>query len=166
MQCDMCGQKKASVHLTEIVNDQVSEMHLCEKCAKEKSIGMEQQFGLADLLAGLSDFGKPAQKEELKEIVCDQCGLTYDEFKKMGRLGCNQCYDAFAKQLVPLLKKIHGSCHHQGKSPKMMNQIQATQIVTVAELRERLHGAIANEDFEKAAELRDHIRELEEKDES
>ncbi len=58
MQCDICKKKKATVHLTEIIDDQMSEMHLCEECARKKSIQMEQQFGLADLLAGLADFGK------------------------------------------------------------------------------------------------------------
>ncbi len=60
MMCDICGKKKATVHLTEIVDEQMSEMHLCEECARQKSVQMEQQFGLADLLAGLADFGKTA----------------------------------------------------------------------------------------------------------
>ena len=64
MTCDICGKKKATVHLTEIVDEQMSEMHLCEECARQKSSQMEQQFGLADLLAGLSDTAKPASSKD------------------------------------------------------------------------------------------------------
>ena len=66
MMCDICGKKKATVHLTEIVDEQMSEMHLCEECARQKSVQMEQQFGLADLLAGLGGFGKPMRGAEKK----------------------------------------------------------------------------------------------------
>ena len=77
MQCDICGKKKATVHLTEIVDEQMSEMHLCEDCAREKSVQMEQQFGLADLLAGLADFGKQVKDIEGVKSKCSLCGLTY-----------------------------------------------------------------------------------------
>ena len=73
MQCDICGKKKATVHLTEIVDEQMSEMHLCEECAREKSVQMEQQFGLADLLAGLSDFGKQVKNVPKVNIKCSNC---------------------------------------------------------------------------------------------
>jgi len=67
MVCDLCKKSQATVHLTEIVDDQMSEMHLCEECARKKSVQMEQQFGLADLLAGLADFGKPSARPQLSE---------------------------------------------------------------------------------------------------
>ena len=84
MQCDICGKKKATVHLTEIVDEQTSEMHLCEECAHQKSAQMEQQFGLADLLAGLSS--APASGKESKEgsLICSSCGLNYEDFRKFG----------------------------------------------------------------------------------
>ena len=96
MQCDICGKKKATVHLTEIVDEQMSEMHLCEECARQKSVQMEQQFGLADLLAGLADMDKGPAKDAAsgaKAVVltCAQCGLNYDDFRKFGRLGCGHC---------------------------------------------------------------------------
>ena len=86
MQCDICSKKKATVHLTEIVDEQMSEMHLCEECARQKSSQMEQQFGLADLLAGLSHT-TPMSKEskEAAALVCSNCGLNYDDFRKFGR---------------------------------------------------------------------------------
>ena len=85
MQCDICAKKKATVHLTEIVDNQMSEMHLCEECAREKSAQMEHQFGLADLLAGVGDFGKQVKDTERVDLTCENCGLTYDDFRKFGR---------------------------------------------------------------------------------
>jgi len=94
MQCDICAKKKATVHLTEIIDEQMSEMHLCEECAREKSVQMEQQFGLADLLAGLADFGKNPQGAEKTKLQCSNCETTYEDFRKFGRLGCSECYVA------------------------------------------------------------------------
>src|SRR6266567_3783308 len=120
MTCDICGKKKATVHLTEIVDEQMSEMHLCEECARQKSAQMEQQFGLADLLAGLSDIGKPAASKDADKastLKCTNCALVYEDFRKFGRLGCGECYTSFKEYLSGLLRKIHGFNKHLGKSP-------------------------------------------------
>ncbi len=161
MTCDVCGKKKATVHLTEIVDNQMTEMHLCEDCAREKSVQMEQQFGLADLLAGLSDFGKQVQESE--KTLCPRCGLSYDDFKKFGRLGCADCYEAFREQLGPLLRRIHGSTQHLGKTPLGAPgpRTEAATGPTLKQLKDQLQDAIQREDFEKAAELRDRIRAME-----
>ena len=165
MVCDVCGKKKATVHLTEIVDEQMSEMHLCEDCARQKSVQMEQQFGLADLLAGLADFGKQVKPSaDPVLITCSNCTLTYDEFRKLGRLGCSECYNSFNEQLSSLLKKIHGSNRHLGKTPKKMRQEVKKKIDRIQDLRYQLQRAIESEDFEKAAELRDKIREAEQKE--
>ncbi|MCK5083654.1 MAG: UvrB/UvrC motif-containing protein [Candidatus Omnitrophica bacterium] len=163
MQCDICSKKKATVHLTEIVDDQMSEMHLCEECARQKSVQMEQQFGLADLLAGLADFGKPTKEDARESIKCSNCGMTYDEFRKFGRLGCGQCYESFKMHLSTLLKKVHGSNHHLGKSPVKIPQSEKKKIESFQELKMQLQQAIQREDFERAAEIRDKIRDLENK---
>lgn len=164
MQCDICGKKKATVHLTEIVDDQMSEMHLCEDCARQKSVQMEQQFGLADLLAGLADFGKSAKEEVRESIKCTNCGMSYDEFRKFGRLGCSQCYESFKMHLGTLLKKVHGSNHHLGKSPSKIPPGTKKRIEDLQELKLQLEKAIQMEDFERAAEIRDRIRGLEGED--
>lgn len=165
MQCNICGKKKATVHLTEIVDEQVSEMHLCEDCAREKSAQMEQQFGLADLLAGLADFGKQVKDIEKVKLECPTCGLNYDDFKKFGRLGCSECYLAFREHLGSLLKKIHGSHLHLGKTPQTFKKIEGPKVETLRDFKIQLQEAIQGEDFEKAAELRDKIRSLEKKEE-
>ena len=170
MQCDICGKKKATVHLTEIVDEQMSEMHLCEECARQKSTQMEQQFGLADLLAGLSQTA-PATKETKEGTVkCASCQLNYEDFRKFGRLGCSQCYISFKEHLSGLLRKIHGSNRHLGKTPYDVKAQEPMAIATPAalllsdsleDLKKQLKNAIAAEDFEKAALLRDKIKSTE-----
>jgi protein arginine kinase activator len=165
MVCDVCAVNQATVHLTEIIDEQMTELHLCEGCAKSKSVEMEQQFGLADLLAGLSDLGKTSAagvKEDLR-LKCGACGLSYEDFKKIGRLGCSGCYDAFRKYLIPLLKRIHGSNKHYGKMP--LGQARPVELKSeLEELKAKLQKAIQKEEFEEAARLRDTIKDLENKD--
>ena len=185
MKCDKCT-KKATVHLTEIVDGKVMEMHLCEECAREQSSHMEQQFGLADLLAGLTDFGKQVPEVQKDGSACPKCGLTYEDFRKFGRFGCADCYIAFKTQLKTLLKKIHGSSVHLGKKPMMIIPIDGASsdaavvvedkptvkvvvktvpmpvVETPDTLRHAMRKAIEREDFEEAARLRDLIRDMEE----
>ena len=163
MQCDICGKKKATVHLTEIVDEQMSEMHLCEECAREKSVQMEQQFGLADLLAGLGDFSKQVKDIEKINLVCSNCTMSYEDFRKFGRLGCSECYTSFKGHLASLIKKIHGSNQHLGKKPEKISPADKETINNLQELRNQLSHAIQMEDFEQAAKIRDKIRELENK---
>ncbi len=180
MKCDKCP-KKATVHLTEIVDGKAAEMHLCEDCAREQSQHTEQQFGLADLLAGLTDFGKQVPEVPKEVLTCPTCGLSYEDFRKFGRFGCAQCYEAFKLHLKALLKKIHGSNVHLGKKLKGADvlvkdeavsetDVQAASIVpqlpeieTAETLRFQMHMAIEQENFELAAALRDKIREMEQK---
>ena len=159
MVCDVCGKKQATVHLTEIVDDSMSELHLCEECARKKSQQMENQFGLADLLAGLAEFGKPMEQKEIVNLKCVNCGITYDNFIKMGRLGCGDCYTSFRKYLAPLLKKIHGTIQHVGKSPYKLGKPIKTSSDT-QELRDKLQKAIEREEFEEAARIRDQIKNM------
>jgi protein arginine kinase activator len=178
MTCDICGKKKATVHLTEIVDEQMSEMHLCEECARQKSTQMEQQFGLADLLAGLSDTTKGAAVKEGAEkdvLKCARCALPYEDFRKFGRLGCGECYSSFKEHLAGLLRKIHGSNKYLGKTPATYSAGPAEALPEgalallpsedMADLKKQLHAAIAAEDFEKAAQIRDKIRNFEKKEE-
>jgi protein arginine kinase activator len=177
MTCDICGKKKATVHLTEIVDEQMTEMHLCEECARQKSTQMEQQFGLGDLLAGLSDTVKsPVSKEggEKSVLKCSRCSLPYEDFRKFGRLGCGECYTSFKDPLAGLLRKIHGSNKYLGKTPptyleKHTDPLPEGAVALLpsedlADLKQQLQSAVAGEDFEKAAQIRDKIRQLEQKD--
>jgi len=176
MICDICGKKKATVHLTEIVDEQMSEMHLCEECARQKSSQMEQQFGIADLLAGLADTPKSAslKDNDKSPLQCARCHLPYEDFRKFGRLGCGECYTSFKDHLSGLLRKIHGSNKYLGKIPPAFKEkltASSGEAPTAAsaladgleDLKQQLQSAIAAEDFERAAIIRDKIRNMEQK---
>ncbi len=169
MLCDACGKNKATVHLTEIVNEQITKLNLCETCAKEKGSEMEQHFGIADLLSGLSDVEAAPATETggVTKAKCGQCGMVYEDFKKLGRLGCSGCYAVFRPRLAPLLKRIHGSSHHMGKSPnpEFAKEYKATTKVRdeLEAAKAQLERAVKAEEFEEAAALRDKIKFLEKK---
>ncbi len=161
MVCESCKQQQATVHLTEIVNDQMTERHLGETCANQKGAQVESQFGLADLLTGLGDLGKTEEiGEEVSTKVCPGCGMTYEDFRKAGRLGCAECYATFKRSLTSLLKRIHGSTHHLGKTPARLVKPPKGKS-ELADLKKRLERAIDMEEFEEAAALRDQVREIE-----
>lgn len=166
MLCDICGKSQATVHLTEIINNQMTELHLCEKCARQKGMEMEQNFGLADLLSGLSDLNMKLDVETKTVEKCPNCGMKYNDFRKIGRLGCSECYTTFRKYLLPLLKRIHSSTKHTGGRPIKLTKPIKTKYKAQDEisiLKEKLHKAIQEENFEEAAKLRDKMRELERK---
>jgi protein arginine kinase activator len=158
--CDSCGKNQATVHLTEIVNNKMTEMHLCESCAQDKGTAVKPHFSLADLLAGLTDVGGTFSTDTEKEVTCSVCGLSYRDFKKIGRLGCSECYQAFRDQLAPLLKRIHGASKHVGRAPKGSAKTDQTRN-RMYDLQRKLDHAIELEEFETAANLRDQIRKLE-----
>jgi len=161
MQCDICTKREATVHLTEIINEQVTKLHLCEECAKKKGAEMEEHFGLANLLAGLVDLEQPSEAAREKKLKCPSCGLTYDDFKRLGKMGCGQCYETFKAYLVPLLKRIHGFDVHVGKVPRKQGRAARPKKVDVEELKKRLQKAVELEEFEEAAQLRDEIKKYE-----
>ena len=167
MVCELCKQSQATVHLTEIVNDQMTELHLCEACANQKGAQVESHFGLADLLSGLSDYGKaPESTEEVSTKTCPTCGMTYDDFRKVGRLGCAECYVTFRRSLGSLLKRIHGSPIHVGKSPARLLKPAKIAKTEMLDLKRKLEQAIQNEEFEQAAKLRDQIRRFEQQEQT
>ena len=178
MLCDECGKNKATVHLTEIINEQITKLNLCEGCAKQKGSDVEQHFGIADLLAALSDIeqspraqggaaGAVASSTSPVKNKCAQCGLTYEDFKKIGRLGCGDCYVSFKGSLAPLLKRIHGSNQHMGKAPtpsSMKEQKISSKLHDELDAaKNELAKAVKKEEFEEAAALRDKIKFLEKK---
>lgn len=169
MTCDLCSKSEATVHLTEVINNETRELHLCETCARERGAeAVEQPFagGLAELLAGLADLStKLPEGAAVRMSTCAQCGLTYEDFKKSGRLGCGACYESFRRVLAPLLKKIHGSAQHEGRVPPPAAAVKtgADPKPDVPKLKEQLKEAVETESFENAAKLRDKIRAMEAK---
>jgi protein arginine kinase activator len=162
MRCDHCDANEAVIHLTQIVNNQMSTFHLCEACAAAK--GLEpglggSDFPLTDFLAQMGQ-GIDAGSEPVSG-VCAFCTLKLDDFKKSGRLGCPHCYVAFEAHLRGLLRRLHGGTQHVGKVHLPPDPTEAERRERLAGLRRKLDRAIEGEDFERAARLRDQIRALE-----
>ncbi|GMK40990.1 protein-arginine kinase activator protein [Paenibacillus sp. CCS19] len=163
MVCQECGKKPATLHFQKIVNGEKTEIHICESCAREKSEGIpgsSNGFSIHSLLSGLLDFERAGQGAKQETVRCDECGLTYAQFSKIGRFGCSNCYRSFENKLDPLFKRVHGNTVHVGKIPKRSGGIIQTRR-EIEQLRRELVTRIDSEEFEAAAQLRDRIRELE-----
>ncbi len=137
-------------------------MHLCEACAQEKASQMQVPIGFQVFLGGIAPEKNGVDKSE--PAVCPNCGLSYREFRKVGRLGCSQCYVVFKDYLASLLKNIHGSSRHIGKRPKRLSKDLEIQ-VKLSRLRKELQEAVEREAFEEAARIRDEIKALEQRGE-
>jgi protein arginine kinase activator len=149
--CEECRKERATWHITTIVDGRSVEQHLCEECYLKK----EGPPAFASLVA--------AVVPELKEMAlrqCPSCGLDYLEFRQNMRLGCPRDYEAFDKPLEQLLERIHGAARHNGKAPPTAGKEGAIRS-RVRSLRRQQKKAIAEENYERAADLRDRIRELE-----
>lgn len=162
MICNICGAQEATIHLTEIINSQMMEIHLCETCAQEKGTDFKTHFAVGDLLGGLADLQQFTKAGKEPAGKCEACGLTYEDFGKNGRLGCAQCYQSFSKMLLPLIKRIQRSTTHVGKRPGKIAR-PAGFGHDLKMLQDRLRKTVQMEEFEKAASIRDEIRQIEEK---
>lgn len=164
MQCDNCKDRPAAIHLTQIVNNSVTTVHLCEQCAEEKGVqtgASVAKFPLSDFLASM---GKGAAKQLPpggEGVQCSACGSTLQDFREAGRLGCATCYESFKPHLRDLLRRLHGSSQHVGQQYVLQGQSEGGSESTLNDLREQLRRAVEAEHFELAAELRDKIRVLE-----
>ncbi len=160
MTCNICGVNEATIHLTEIINSQMIEIHLCESCAQEKGTDFKTHFNFGDLLAGLSDFDQGSEVETEHAVKCPDCGMTYEAFTKSGRLGCSGCYAALGKMLSPLIKRVQRSSVHVGKKPsRLTSNVRNTHDLGL--LQDKLRNCVQDEQFEEAAKLRDQIRKIE-----
>jgi protein arginine kinase activator len=161
--CDECGAASPSVHLTQIVNNEMKTSHLCEKCAAVKGVeGGEEptNFPLTGFLAQLAD--APDSEDVPKSLgPCSFCGLTFENFREAGRLGCPHCYTTYESYLRGLLRRVHGSTQHVGKVYLPPDPAASEVEKQVEVLRHKLQRAVDSEDFERAAGLRDKIREME-----
>ncbi|MGB7606290.1 MAG: UvrB/UvrC motif-containing protein [Lutisporaceae bacterium] len=166
MQCDECGNRPATVHITKIENGKKTDRHLCEQCAVENNaLSINTTFSINDILTGLMKSGNvlPIKVDVQKDIKCDVCGLSYNRFRETGRFGCSHCYKVFGDRLNPLFKKLHGNTNHTGKIPNNAgNRIKLVR--KIESLKQELNAAVSSEEYERAAELRDQIKELSSKE--
>ena len=155
MLCDNCLKNQATVHLTTFTNGQVKTLHLCPQCAAKK--------GKATSVVGpnFNDFMSSFyDKEESDVLVCKNCGTKLDEFSKTGKLGCANCYSVFRQSVIPVLKGIHMNTEHKGKTPGQRIEVDVekeTRKNKKDKLKKELNAAVATENFEQAAKLRDEI---------
>jgi protein arginine kinase activator len=162
MKCQFCTQS-ATVHLTNVDRDgHRRELHLCEACAEKKNVIAKKELNLSAILQTLIGAHVGARSDELSRLACPVCGIRYMEFRAEGRLGCPHDYEVFRLGLEPLLQRIHrgGADHHVGKQPRRQRHAPERQR-ELLQLRRQLREAVEQEAFERAATLRDLIRQKE-----
>jgi protein arginine kinase activator len=162
LKCDNCN-RAATVHLTEIKGGKKIEKHLCEQCAAQaEGITVKGHTPINELLTNFVMAHSGLQKE--MGLSCEYCGMTWADFRQSGLLGCAHDYQLFERELAPLLQRAHeGATHHIGKVPvrKGGSGVPMKRRLDVTKLRKDLAKAVEAEDYEKAAKLRDQIREAE-----
>ena len=188
--CESCQEREATIELTHIRGNEKRTLRLCPPCAEQRVRKFEE--GAPETTAPSGAHGpeakpdsppkKPAAKqvnvvvghlslssESPGQVECRECGMTYKEFRKVGRLGCSSCYAAFSPQLERLFRRIHGAARHEGKGPRPSSSEPEPSPGSGDEwqkLREALRKAVAEEAFEKAAAIRDRIAQLEASEET
>ncbi len=156
LKCDLCDNQ-ATVHLTQILNNKIHKVDLCESCAQAKGVTDPNGFSLAELLIK-SVVDEPRAPTE-NGGTCHSCGYTQKEFRKTGRLGCPSCYEQFGETIQAILGNMHKGTRHCGKVPA---NVEATlsRREEVTRLEEELRKAVAAERYEEAADFRDRIEAL------
>lgn len=157
MKCNVCKKKEATIHLTKILEGEVHNLNLCEDCAKKQGL-VGEGSDVAEFLFSL-EVPKSTKEPEVVELKCSACGFTQSQLKKSGRLGCPECYTAFGEVLEGILKSMHKGTRHVGKVPRAQ-QSGKTFAEKIKKLQEELDKAVAVEDFERAAVLRDEIKRI------
>lgn len=173
MFCEKCKKRDATVHLTEVIKNVKSEIHLCEYCAKEFGLNSK----LSNFTLSVPDMLTFLDIEEVGDVedtnVCATCGLTYMGYKKSGKLGCSDCYQFLKSALDSIIFSYHGESKHIGKvplsyisceSPKRALLEGSSDVMrgpeNITELKRRLDTAVREERYEDAAKLRDIMIEM------
>jgi len=162
MLCADCGKNKATVHFTQIVDDETETFHLCQSCAQKRGLKTNPAPSQMPLSDFLSEMGAPIfTKATNANVSCARCGCTFRQFRKSGRLGCAHCYETFESEMRALLRKIHGSNEHVGIVETDSIEELGEDEARLMRLRRELRQAVESEEYERAAELRDAIAGLE-----
>ena len=159
MKCQSCGERDATHHETGIDDGQVTELHLCEECAREKADPVHKTLSLSDILTTLLQQIGGKDLTDLANTSCPSCGMSYVDFRSAGRLGCGRDYEVFKDALTPLLEKIQYANLHTGKHPALPSE-ETTKQHEILRVRRELERAVQREEYEKAAQLRDHLGAL------
>lgn len=177
MLCQNCGENEANVRYTQIINGVKKEMALCDKCSKElgiSSLDFNMPISLSSFLGEFmqADNGFLPTFANPKQLLCKQCGMSYEEFVNTGKFGCEECYEVFSDRIDPILKNLHGGNRQVGriaknfqpkKKQESFHQKQEPKIQEdfLEKLKKELKIAIQEERYEDAAKLRDEIKKKE-----
>lgn len=172
MLCQICKKNEATVTIVRVVGMNKTDLNVCNQCANFLLGNTISSFSFSQnnineiLINLLNAFVKYGREENYTscetEKKCSNCGHSYAEFVRTGKLGCSQCYEAFRKQLKPLLNRLHSHCQHIGKVPNSI-RVHMDQLNKIKEIKNELQQAVSKEEYEKAAKLRDQIIEEERK---
>lgn len=173
MKCERCNENEATLHIKHMQDGVITEYHLCQKCAQALSkegiipdIGLNFKVGslLGKILLpmGPEHTIRKSSTAEDETVVCGKCGLDLATFRKEGKFGCAECYKAFEKYIGSILRNIHGCEVHRGSRPGATSRQELSEDLKL--LKDQLRIAVEREEYERAAELRDRIRMLEERD--
>ncbi len=155
MLCEKCGKYKATAHIKTFVNGVAIEKHLCDFCASAEGLAVNHHSSIGSILATmLSDVLETNNSTQKR---CNICGMSFNDIAKSGKVGCSECYNTFKSELLPYIKRVHGSTQHIGKTPFK----NATQADNIKRLKDELIRLISEENYEQAAVVRDKIRSLE-----
>jgi protein arginine kinase activator len=146
--CEKCGQNPADIHIRQIINNEESELYICSKCAEKMQKKILSFLKMNNFITGMMQQVEPEDEEK----VCPLCKFDIDKIRKLGKVGCAKCYDVFASELTPIMNKMNINRAIKEKNNTIKNEIDS--------LQEKLNEAVAKEEYEKAAELRDKIAEL------
>lgn len=163
MQCDNCGKRDAVIQLTQVENNEMKILHLCDSCASERGVETAAQKTNAPLVDFLAQIGQGPEEPKVTG-ACPSCGLSLAQLRQTGRLGCGVCYTHFHQHLGSLLRRLHGATRHVGKVVLPSEPDEHDMNARMSSLRRSLERAVEAEDFEHAATLRDELRRLETSD--
>lgn len=165
MICDKCGKNLATTHYKSVINGNVTEVNLCNECASQYKNPSIFNNNLTEMLSTF--FGDLSSDERISTVAkCPCCAATFSDIAKFGKMGCSECYKIFGERLIPTLQRMHGQTKHVGKTPnshtsKVKRKIELTNDEKISQLKIELKTAIDNEEYEKAATIRDEIKSLE-----
>lgn len=160
MLCQKCGKNVATTHIKTVINGKVTEQSLCGYCAAKSGYSAFSNSSITGLLSSMLGQTIESQSTEF-ENKCSCCGSTFASIAETGKVGCAECYITFEKELLPYLKRIHGSVNHTGKTPGSKELVVTEVKDTVSELKTKLAQLVAAENYEEAAIVRDEIKRLE-----
>ncbi len=157
MLCEKCNKRQATTHIKSVVNGVKKEYNLCAECAAAEGFGANSLTGmLASMFGDISKYNTISDGKK-----CSVCGASFSDIAHSGKVGCSECYNTFYDELLPYLKRVHGSLNHVGKVPNSAPLVVTPKKTSIDDLRKELARLVAEENYEQAAVVRDRIKEME-----